>query len=84
MPVVFHGKFNDVYARPQRPQHRGAELARAGFTDTEAALRELDALPLNALGDDVELLTLLARVADPDLAVRNLVRLLDADRKSVV
>ncbi|NEE01726.1 bifunctional [glutamine synthetase] adenylyltransferase/[glutamine synthetase]-adenylyl-L-tyrosine phosphorylase [Phytoactinopolyspora halotolerans] len=65
-----------MYARPpRRTQSRGAELARSGFTDTEAAMRELDHPPLNALGEG-ELVAALARVADPDLALSGLSRLL--------
>ncbi|AYY13737.1 bifunctional [glutamine synthetase] adenylyltransferase/[glutamine synthetase]-adenylyl-L-tyrosine phosphorylase [Actinobacteria bacterium YIM 96077] len=63
---------------PRRLATRSAALARAGFTDTEAAERELDALPSEVHEPEQNLLALLARVADPDLAVRNLGRLLDA------
>ncbi|NED96636.1 bifunctional [glutamine synthetase] adenylyltransferase/[glutamine synthetase]-adenylyl-L-tyrosine phosphorylase [Phytoactinopolyspora alkaliphila] len=73
------GRFVAVYARPpRRSQSRVAELARSGFIDTEAAMRELDDPRLDVLGDQEELIAALAQVADPDLALRGLGRLLDA------
>ncbi|WP_222851203.1 bifunctional [glutamine synthetase] adenylyltransferase/[glutamine synthetase]-adenylyl-L-tyrosine phosphorylase [Phytoactinopolyspora mesophila] len=65
-------------ARSPRSPSRGAELARAGFTDTEAAMREFSRPPLDAVGADPELVAMLAQVADPDLALRGLGRLLEA------
>src|SRR5690625_2873394 len=57
---------------------RKAFLARLGFTDTTAALRELDALESSGAAWSVGILDAIGDVGDPDLALRNLTRLWDA------
>lgn len=63
------------------PGRRGStftRLLRHGFTDPSAAQRLLDVPDLAALRDDPVLLDALGATADPDLALRGLVRLVEA------
>ncbi|MFD9030606.1 bifunctional [glutamine synthetase] adenylyltransferase/[glutamine synthetase]-adenylyl-L-tyrosine phosphorylase [Streptomyces sp. NPDC059567] len=63
------------------PGRRGStftRLLRHGFTDPSAAERLLDVPDLAALRDDSVLLDALGATADPDLALRGLVRLVEA------
>ncbi|MEU9865744.1 bifunctional [glutamine synthetase] adenylyltransferase/[glutamine synthetase]-adenylyl-L-tyrosine phosphorylase [Streptomyces sp. NPDC047971] len=63
------------------PGRRGSiftRLLRHGFTDPSAAERLLDVPDLAALRDDPVLLDALGATADPDLALRGLVRLVEA------
>ncbi|MGV9855768.1 bifunctional [glutamine synthetase] adenylyltransferase/[glutamine synthetase]-adenylyl-L-tyrosine phosphorylase, partial [Streptomyces sp. NPDC003442] len=53
-------------------------LLRHGFTDASAARRLLDAPGLASVGSDPVLLEALGATADPDLALRMLVRLVEA------
>ncbi len=61
-----------------RSEGRAARLARAGFTDTAAAERELDAARRFGVVEASGLVDALGVVADPDLGLHGLVRLLDA------
>ncbi|MFB7372301.1 bifunctional [glutamine synthetase] adenylyltransferase/[glutamine synthetase]-adenylyl-L-tyrosine phosphorylase [Streptomyces sp. NPDC056222] len=63
------------------PGRRGStftRLLRHGFTDPSGAERLLDVPDLAALRDDSVLLDALGATADPDLALRGLVRLVEA------
>ncbi|MFD7326779.1 bifunctional [glutamine synthetase] adenylyltransferase/[glutamine synthetase]-adenylyl-L-tyrosine phosphorylase [Streptomyces sp. NPDC059875] len=63
------------------PGRRGStftRLLRHGFTDPSGAERLLDLPELSALRDDSVLLDALGATADPDLALRGLVRLVEA------
>ncbi|MFD8869405.1 bifunctional [glutamine synthetase] adenylyltransferase/[glutamine synthetase]-adenylyl-L-tyrosine phosphorylase [Streptomyces sp. NPDC059590] len=53
-------------------------LLRHGFTDPSAAQRELDSPELSGVRSDPVLLEALGATADPDLALRGLVRLVEA------
>ncbi|WP_064457905.1 bifunctional [glutamine synthetase] adenylyltransferase/[glutamine synthetase]-adenylyl-L-tyrosine phosphorylase [Streptomyces hygroscopicus] len=55
-----------------------SRLLRHGFTDASAAQRLLDAPELSAVRSDSVLLEALGATADPDLALRGLVRLVEA------
>ncbi|MCO8305919.1 MULTISPECIES: bifunctional [glutamine synthetase] adenylyltransferase/[glutamine synthetase]-adenylyl-L-tyrosine phosphorylase [Streptomyces] len=55
-----------------------SRLLRHGFTDASAAQRLLDAPELSAVRSDSVLLEALGATADPDLALRGLVRLAEA------
>lgn len=63
---------------PGRRSSTFTRLLRHGFTDASAAERLLDGAELSAVRDDPVLLEALGRTADPDLALRGLVRLLEA------
>lgn len=60
-----------------RTEGRVASLAKAGFADTAAAQRELDDPLLDGL-DGTDLVAALAAVADPDLGLRGVGRLMAA------
>jgi [glutamine synthetase] adenylyltransferase / [glutamine synthetase]-adenylyl-L-tyrosine phosphorylase len=60
-----------------RRDSRFGQLLRHGFTDPAAAVRLLDAEPLRPAAD-ASLLDALGSVADPDLALRGLARLVEA------
>ncbi|MFI9718607.1 bifunctional [glutamine synthetase] adenylyltransferase/[glutamine synthetase]-adenylyl-L-tyrosine phosphorylase [Streptomyces sp. NPDC052396] len=62
---------------PGRRSSTFTRLVRYGFADLTAAERLLGAEGLGAVGDDPVLLEALGATADPDLALRGLVRLLD-------
>ncbi|MGO4754151.1 hypothetical protein AB4212_37050, partial [Streptomyces sp. 2MCAF27] len=53
-------------------------LLRHGFTDASAAQRLLDSPELSGVRSDSVLLEALGASADPDLALRGLVRLVEA------
>ncbi|NJP99676.1 bifunctional [glutamine synthetase] adenylyltransferase/[glutamine synthetase]-adenylyl-L-tyrosine phosphorylase [Streptomyces zingiberis] len=61
----------------RRDSHH-ARLVRNGFTDPATAERLLRSPELGAIGGDPQLLDALGATADPDLALRTLVRLTDA------
>ena len=61
-----------------RTEGRVASLAKAGFADTAAAQRELDGPLLGGLAAEADLVAALAVVADPDLGLRGLGRLLES------
>ncbi|KUO23093.1 bifunctional [glutamine synthetase] adenylyltransferase/[glutamine synthetase]-adenylyl-L-tyrosine phosphorylase [Streptomyces dysideae] len=63
---------------PGRRSSTFTRLLRHGFTDPSAAERLLDSAELALLRDDPVLLEALGATADPDLALRGLVRLLEA------
>ncbi|MFF9062856.1 bifunctional [glutamine synthetase] adenylyltransferase/[glutamine synthetase]-adenylyl-L-tyrosine phosphorylase [Streptomyces sp. NPDC014882] len=63
---------------PGRRSSTFTRLLRHGFTDASAAERLLDGAELSAVRDDPVLLEALGRTADPDLALRGLARLLEA------
>ncbi|MFB7344042.1 bifunctional [glutamine synthetase] adenylyltransferase/[glutamine synthetase]-adenylyl-L-tyrosine phosphorylase [Streptomyces hydrogenans] len=63
---------------PGRRSSTFSRLLRHGFTDPSAAERLLDLPELAALRDDPVLLDALGATADPDLALRGLVRLAEA------
>ncbi|GAA2804770.1 bifunctional [glutamine synthetase] adenylyltransferase/[glutamine synthetase]-adenylyl-L-tyrosine phosphorylase [Streptomyces showdoensis] len=63
---------------PGRRSSTFSRLLRHGFTDPSAAERLLDLEELAALRDDSVLLDALGGTADPDLALRGLVRLVEA------
>ncbi|MEU0968151.1 bifunctional [glutamine synthetase] adenylyltransferase/[glutamine synthetase]-adenylyl-L-tyrosine phosphorylase [Streptomyces sp. NPDC005917] len=63
---------------PGRRSSTFTRLLRHGFTDASAAERLLDSAELAAVRDDPVLLEALGATADPDLALRGLVRLLEA------
>ncbi|MDG9716110.1 bifunctional [glutamine synthetase] adenylyltransferase/[glutamine synthetase]-adenylyl-L-tyrosine phosphorylase [Streptomyces sp. DH24] len=63
---------------PGRRSSTFTRLLRHGFTDASAAERLLDSPELAPLRDDPVLLDALGATADPDLALRGLVRLLEA------
>ncbi|WP_031508516.1 bifunctional [glutamine synthetase] adenylyltransferase/[glutamine synthetase]-adenylyl-L-tyrosine phosphorylase [Streptomyces megasporus] len=65
-------------AQGGRRDSRFGRFVRRGFTDPEAAGRLLDAPALTPLRDDAVLLDALGATADPDLALRSLVRLVEA------
>ncbi len=65
-------------AAPGRRGSTFTRLLRHGFTDPSAAERLLDAPEVAAVRDDPVLLEALGATADPDLALRQLVRLLEA------
>ncbi|MEU9983198.1 bifunctional [glutamine synthetase] adenylyltransferase/[glutamine synthetase]-adenylyl-L-tyrosine phosphorylase [Streptomyces sp. NPDC050856] len=68
MPVPVPGRRSSTFTR----------LLRHGFTDPSAAERLLDLPALSAVRDDPVLLDALGATADPDLALRGLVRLAEA------
>ncbi|TDD67085.1 bifunctional [glutamine synthetase] adenylyltransferase/[glutamine synthetase]-adenylyl-L-tyrosine phosphorylase [Jiangella aurantiaca] len=61
-----------------RTEGRVASLAKAGFADTAAAQRELDGPLLSDLAAGTDLVAALGIVADPDLGLRGLGRLLES------
>ncbi|MFF8376369.1 bifunctional [glutamine synthetase] adenylyltransferase/[glutamine synthetase]-adenylyl-L-tyrosine phosphorylase [Streptomyces sp. NPDC015661] len=63
---------------PGRRSSTFSRLLRHGFTDPSGAERLLDVPDLSALRDDPVLLDALGATADPDLALRGLVRLVEA------
>ncbi|MFC9287505.1 bifunctional [glutamine synthetase] adenylyltransferase/[glutamine synthetase]-adenylyl-L-tyrosine phosphorylase [Streptomyces sp. NPDC057052] len=63
---------------PGRRSSTFTRLLRHGFTDASAAERLLDGAELSPVRNDPVLLEALGRTADPDLALRGLVRLLEA------
>ncbi|WP_137989641.1 bifunctional [glutamine synthetase] adenylyltransferase/[glutamine synthetase]-adenylyl-L-tyrosine phosphorylase [Streptomyces vilmorinianum] len=63
---------------PGRRSSTFTRLLRHGFTDPSGAERLLDVPELAALRDDPVLLDALGATADPDLALRGLVRLVEA------
>lgn len=63
---------------PGRRSSTFSRLLRHGFTDPSGAERLLDLPELTALRDDSVLLDALGATADPDLALRGLVRLVEA------
>ncbi|MFJ4618386.1 bifunctional [glutamine synthetase] adenylyltransferase/[glutamine synthetase]-adenylyl-L-tyrosine phosphorylase [Streptomyces sp. NPDC088812] len=63
---------------PGRRSSTFTRLLRHGFTDASAAERLLDSAELAPVRSDPVLLEALGRTADPDLALRGLVRLLEA------
>ncbi|MFE2280679.1 bifunctional [glutamine synthetase] adenylyltransferase/[glutamine synthetase]-adenylyl-L-tyrosine phosphorylase [Streptomyces sp. NPDC059454] len=63
---------------PGRRSSTFTRLLRHGFTDPSAAERLLDSAGLTLVRDDPVLLDALGATADPDLALRGLVRLLEA------
>ncbi|MER7624257.1 bifunctional [glutamine synthetase] adenylyltransferase/[glutamine synthetase]-adenylyl-L-tyrosine phosphorylase [Streptomyces sp. NPDC126503] len=63
---------------PGRRSSTFTRLLRHGFTDPSAAERLLDVPELSALRGDPVLLEALGATADPDLALRGLVRLVEA------
>ncbi|MFC8271253.1 bifunctional [glutamine synthetase] adenylyltransferase/[glutamine synthetase]-adenylyl-L-tyrosine phosphorylase [Streptomyces sp. NPDC057271] len=63
---------------PGRRSSTFSRLLRHGFTDPSDAGRLLDLPELSALRDDSVLLDALGATADPDLALRGLVRLVEA------
>ncbi|MGW8767828.1 bifunctional [glutamine synthetase] adenylyltransferase/[glutamine synthetase]-adenylyl-L-tyrosine phosphorylase [Streptomyces sp. NPDC055815] len=63
---------------PGRRSSTFSRLLRHGFTDPSGAERLLDLPELSALRDDPVLLDALGATADPDLALRGLVRLVEA------
>ncbi|MEU0438387.1 MULTISPECIES: bifunctional [glutamine synthetase] adenylyltransferase/[glutamine synthetase]-adenylyl-L-tyrosine phosphorylase [unclassified Streptomyces] len=63
---------------PGRRSSTFSRLLRHGFTDASAAERLLDAPELSAVRNDPVLLEALGATADPDLALRGLVALLEA------
>ncbi|MGW6569884.1 bifunctional [glutamine synthetase] adenylyltransferase/[glutamine synthetase]-adenylyl-L-tyrosine phosphorylase [Streptomyces sp. NPDC054975] len=63
---------------PGRRSSTFSRLLRHGFTDPSGAQRLLDLPELAALRDDSVLLDALGATADPDLALRGLVRLVEA------
>ncbi|MBQ0830069.1 bifunctional [glutamine synthetase] adenylyltransferase/[glutamine synthetase]-adenylyl-L-tyrosine phosphorylase [Streptomyces tagetis] len=65
-------------AAPGRRSSTFTRLLRHGFTDPSAAERLLDAPELAPVRDDPVLLEALGATADPDLALHQLVRLLEA------
>lgn len=65
-------------AVPGRRSSTFSRLLRHGFTDPSGAERLLDLPELTALRDDSVLLDALGATADPDLALRGLVRLVEA------
>ncbi|MEZ7004180.1 bifunctional [glutamine synthetase] adenylyltransferase/[glutamine synthetase]-adenylyl-L-tyrosine phosphorylase [Streptomyces sp. AD55] len=65
-------------AAPGRRSSTFTRLLRHGFTDPSAAERLLDAPEVAAVREDPVLLEALGATADPDLALRQLVRLLEA------
>ncbi|MFD3947031.1 bifunctional [glutamine synthetase] adenylyltransferase/[glutamine synthetase]-adenylyl-L-tyrosine phosphorylase [Streptomyces sp. NPDC058579] len=65
-------------AVPGRRSSTFSRLLRHGFTDPSGAERLLDLPELAALRDDPVLLDALGATADPDLALRGLVRLVEA------
>ncbi|MEU9704541.1 bifunctional [glutamine synthetase] adenylyltransferase/[glutamine synthetase]-adenylyl-L-tyrosine phosphorylase [Streptomyces sp. NPDC047981] len=65
-------------AVPGRRSSTFSRLLRHGFTDPSGAERLLDLPELAALRDDPVLLDALGATADPDLALRSLVRLVEA------
>ncbi|MGW1977447.1 bifunctional [glutamine synthetase] adenylyltransferase/[glutamine synthetase]-adenylyl-L-tyrosine phosphorylase [Streptomyces sp. NPDC001889] len=69
-------------AAPGRRSSTFTRLLRHGFTDPGVAERLLDLPDMAAVHDDAVLLEALGAVADPDLALRSLVRLVDAEREA--
>ncbi|MFI8965127.1 bifunctional [glutamine synthetase] adenylyltransferase/[glutamine synthetase]-adenylyl-L-tyrosine phosphorylase [Streptomyces sp. NPDC053493] len=67
---------------PGRRSSTFTRLLRHGFTDPSAAERLLDVPELAALRDDSVLLDALGATADPDLALRGLVRLVEAQSET--
>ncbi|MES4889948.1 bifunctional [glutamine synthetase] adenylyltransferase/[glutamine synthetase]-adenylyl-L-tyrosine phosphorylase [Streptomyces sp. NPDC096012] len=67
---------------PGRRSSTFTRLLRHGFTDPSAAERLLDGPELMPVRDDPVLLEALGATADPDLALRGLVRLLEAQTGS--
>ncbi|GAA2442941.1 bifunctional [glutamine synthetase] adenylyltransferase/[glutamine synthetase]-adenylyl-L-tyrosine phosphorylase [Streptomyces macrosporus] len=65
-------------AQGGRRDSRFGRFVRRGFTDPEAAGRFLDAPALGRVRDDAVLLDALGATADPDLALRSFVRLVEA------
>ncbi|MCB5181065.1 bifunctional [glutamine synthetase] adenylyltransferase/[glutamine synthetase]-adenylyl-L-tyrosine phosphorylase [Streptomyces antimicrobicus] len=63
---------------PGRRSSTFIQLLRSGFTDPSAAARLLDSAALSAVRTDPVLLDALGATADPDLALRGLVRLAEA------
>ncbi|MFF5160091.1 bifunctional [glutamine synthetase] adenylyltransferase/[glutamine synthetase]-adenylyl-L-tyrosine phosphorylase [Streptomyces sp. NPDC000348] len=63
---------------PGRRSSTFTRLLRHGFTDPSAAERLLDSAGLTLVRNDPVLLEALGQAADPDLALRGLVRLLEA------
>jgi glutamate-ammonia-ligase adenylyltransferase len=66
---------------PGRRSSTFTRLLRHGFTDASAAERLLDGPELAPLRNDPVLLEALGATADPDLALRGLVRLLEAQQE---
>ncbi|NYI06956.1 bifunctional [glutamine synthetase] adenylyltransferase/[glutamine synthetase]-adenylyl-L-tyrosine phosphorylase [Allostreptomyces psammosilenae] len=64
--------------RGTRSTSRTGRLLRRGFTDPDAALRQLATAALAPLRDDSVLLDALGQTADPDLALLGLARLAEA------
>ncbi|MFG2296565.1 bifunctional [glutamine synthetase] adenylyltransferase/[glutamine synthetase]-adenylyl-L-tyrosine phosphorylase [Streptomyces sp. NPDC048603] len=67
---------------PGRRSSTFIRLLRSGFTDPQAAARLLDSEALAAVRADPVLLDALGATADPDLALRGLVRLAEAQQES--
>ncbi|MFE2495456.1 bifunctional [glutamine synthetase] adenylyltransferase/[glutamine synthetase]-adenylyl-L-tyrosine phosphorylase [Streptomyces scopuliridis] len=67
-------------ALPGRRSSTFTRLLRHGFTDPSAAERLLDATAMSLVRSDPMLLDALGATADPDLALRGLVRLAEAQR----
>ncbi|MFE4643139.1 bifunctional [glutamine synthetase] adenylyltransferase/[glutamine synthetase]-adenylyl-L-tyrosine phosphorylase [Streptomyces sp. NPDC056730] len=67
-------------ALPGRRSSTFTRLLRHGFTDPSAAERLLDAPAMSPVRSDPMLLDALGATADPDLALRGLVRLAEAQR----
>ncbi|MGW5775239.1 bifunctional [glutamine synthetase] adenylyltransferase/[glutamine synthetase]-adenylyl-L-tyrosine phosphorylase [Streptomyces sp. NPDC003863] len=67
---------------PGRRSSTFSRLLRHGFTDPSGAERLLDLPELSALRDDPVLLDALGATADPDLALRGLVRLVEAQAET--
>ncbi|MFF0554916.1 bifunctional [glutamine synthetase] adenylyltransferase/[glutamine synthetase]-adenylyl-L-tyrosine phosphorylase [Streptomyces sp. NPDC004266] len=67
---------------PGRRSSTFSRLLRHGFTDPSGAERLLDVPELSALRDDPVLLDALGATADPDLALRGLVRLVEAQAET--
>ncbi|MFJ9208752.1 bifunctional [glutamine synthetase] adenylyltransferase/[glutamine synthetase]-adenylyl-L-tyrosine phosphorylase [Streptomyces sp. NPDC102264] len=67
-------------ALPGRRSSTFTRLLRHGFTDPSAAERLLDAPAMSLVRSDPMLLDALGATADPDLALRGLVRLAEAQR----
>ncbi|WP_326612473.1 bifunctional [glutamine synthetase] adenylyltransferase/[glutamine synthetase]-adenylyl-L-tyrosine phosphorylase [Streptomyces scopuliridis] len=67
-------------ALPGRRSSTFTRLLRHGFTDPSAAERLLDAPAMSLVRSDPMLLDALGAAADPDLALRGLVRLAEAQR----
>ncbi|MEU1231925.1 bifunctional [glutamine synthetase] adenylyltransferase/[glutamine synthetase]-adenylyl-L-tyrosine phosphorylase [Streptomyces sp. NPDC005828] len=67
---------------PGRRSSTFSRLLRHGFTDPSGAERLLDLPELSVLRDDPVLLDALGATADPDLALRGLVRLVEAQAET--